>query len=412
VIRIMGIPYYVASLLKKHKHIETDAPRTTDVLAIDFNCFIHHYLKDDNPIGSIVVALHELQVQANRVYIAFDGLVPLAKMVQQRYRRFRKQDTIGFDRHQISPGTPYMKELANTLRFLFPHFEISDTSEPGEGEHKMFRWFRTLPANSNICIYGLDADLVLISIAQSHLGNISILRETEEGMSAISVNALIGCLPMEKTEFVRMSVMSFGNDFMPNLAMFSLREDGYSRALFYADKNSAGKDEAGILQKRAKESEQYLVSHATEKRIAVHLMDGVLDWQPVVYAFWKTFAWTYHYFTTSEVLDWMWYYPYPEAPLVSTLDDYEMETNFVWDFPNPVWTVEDQLQFILPSTSLKKTGITPKYPDEFYDEHEDSRHPWMRRYKWECDPYISLPVGKLTSVECFQPNTPLIRGNL
>lgn len=392
----MGIPYYVASLLKKYKHIETDAPKTTDILAIDFNCFIHHYLKDENPIGSIVVALHELQVTANRLYIAFDGLVPMAKMVQQRYRRFRKSDTsTGFDRHQISPGTPYMKELADTIRLLFPTFEISDTSEPGEGEHKMFRWFRTLPPNSDICIYGLDADLVLISIAQSHLGNISILRETEEGMSVISVNALIGCLPMDKETFVRMSVMSFGNDFMPNLAMFSLREDGYNRALYYADKETAGKDELNILIKRGKAGPD---GHAFEQRFAVQFMDGVIDWEPVVYAFWKTFAWTLHYFKTSEVLDWMWFYPYPEAPLVSTLDDYDMITEFTWEHPNPVFTVEDQLQFILPSTSLAKTGLLPKFVDELYDEQTDTRIPWMRRFKWEADPYISLPIEPLTSV--------------
>jgi hypothetical protein len=58
----MGIPYYVASLLRTHKQIQKHLGTTfkVDLFAIDFNCFIHHALKAENPIGSIVVALYEL----------------------------------------------------------------------------------------------------------------------------------------------------------------------------------------------------------------------------------------------------------------------------------------------------------------------------------------------------------------
>lgn len=408
----MGIPYYVASLVRSHKqkNIQRDignAAFDVDVLGIDFNCLIHTYLKASNPIGSVVVAVHELltkTVQARKVYLAFDGLVPMAKMVQQRYRRFRKPDGIqDFDKHQISPGTPFMRELADTLRFMFPEIVISDTLERGEGEHKIFQWLRTVPEEQRrkICIYGLDADLVLISLAQSYLGNIYLLREKQdEGFSTLSISALRSVLPLPLDEYLRMSIMCFGNDFMPNLAIFSLRQDGYTRALHYADKKTAGKDELKILIKRAAESSPHIVApdgHALESRYAVHLMDGVLNWQPVVYAFWKTFAWTYHYFTTSEVLDWDWYYPYPEAPLVSILDDYDIYTDFTWKSVEPSYTVEDQLQFILPSHSLP-SGLTVKYVDELYDEAHDTRHPFMRKFAWECDPYISLPCKNLTSV--------------
>jgi 5'-3' exonuclease len=405
----MGIPYYVASLIKSHKHIQKDVTRVeADVLGIDFNCFIHTYLKASNPIGSIVVALHELLtnvVQAKKVYIAFDGLVPMAKMVQQRYRRFRRADkTEDFDKHQISPGTPYMKELAKTLRFIFPDVIISDTLERGEGEHKIFLWLRTLPENErrNICIYGLDADLVLIALAQSDVGDIRLLREKQdEGFSTFSVSGLKAVLPLDVEQYLRMSIMCFGNDFMPNLPMFSLREDGYARALFYADKDTAHKDELKVFLKRAKESDRRIVAadgHALEQRYACHLMDGVLDWEPVVRAFWKTFAWTMHYFKTSEVLDWEWYYPYPEAPLMTVLNDYEIFAEFTWEHPEPKFTVEDQLRFILPSHSLTATGLSSVHPDELYDEQRDTRHPFMKRFAWECDPYMSLPCGQLTSV--------------
>ncbi len=406
----MGIPYYVASLLRNHKHIQKPlggGKVKVDVLAIDFNCFIHHYLHAENPIGSIVVALHDLVtdvVDANHVYIAFDGLVPYAKMVQQRYRRMRQQPPGEFDRHLISPGTPFMKELADTLRVMFRGMIVSDTLEPGEGEHKIFTWLRTLDTTERktICIYGLDADLVVIALAQNHLGDIHLLRETEErGFSTISVSALEAVLPVDKDIFLKMSMLCFGNDFMPNIGLFSLRENGYARALYYATRDDAVKDEINLLKKMAKPENRHVLSsdgYALEQRMSVHLMDGVLDWEPVCYAWWKTYAWVYHYFTTSEVLDWEWYYPYPEAPLLTTLDEYERPMDFVWDSPSPTMTVEDQLQFILPEHSLSATGVPSKFTDELYDEETECRHPWLRRFAWECDPWVSLPHGQLTTV--------------
>ena len=411
----MGIPYYVASLLRAHKHIETkcgNAPLEVDILGIDFNCFLHKYLRPENPIGSVVLALNRLltdTVRAKRVLIAFDGLVPYAKMVQQRYRRMRRAEgePFGFDKHQISPGTPFMKQMAKTLRFLLPEVEISDTLEPGEGEHKIFTWARAMPSEERkrFCIYGLDADLVVIAIAQRELGDISILRETEDSFSTLSISALSKVLPMDPELYVKMSLMCFGNDFLPNLAIFSLREDGYARALYYATRNDAPKDERKILMKRAKDTERRIVStdgHAIEARVGIHLLDGVLNWEPVCVAFWKTYEWVYAYFTTSVVPDWDWVYPYAEAPLLETLDGYDRPTEFTWDAPTPTWTVEDQLRFILPEESLRRAGLEPTFPDELYDEATESRHPWMRRYAWECDPWLSLPAGRLTSVSEFR----------
>lgn len=407
----MGIPYYVASLIKAHRHIQQKCipgtPLEVDCLGIDFNCFLHAYLKAENPVGSIVVALEDLVtnvVRAKRVYLAFDGLVPYAKMVQQRYRRMRKPEgePFGFDKHQLSPGTPFMRELSRTLKFLYPQIVISDTLEPGEGEHKIFTWLRTLDPvdRKTTIVYGLDADLVVISLAQSHLSDMKLLREQEKGdYQTLSIAGLKAVLPVSVDEFVRMS-LQFGNDFMPNLAMFSLREDGYSRALFHRSKAPTPLDEKKVLLKRAKESDRRIVApdgQALESRVACHLMDGVVNWAPVCEAYWKTWQWTYHYFTTSEVLDWMWVYPYPEAPLLATLSDYDRPTEFTWDYPTPPFGVSDQLAFILPEASLAPTKLPSLYPDELYDEATETRHPWMRRFAWECDPWISLPFGGLTT---------------
>jgi hypothetical protein len=256
----------------------------------------------------------------------------------------------------------------------------------------------------SICIYGLDADLVVIALAQSHLGNIQVLRETETGFASLSIQALEGVLPIDKETYIRMSIMCFGNDFMPTLAMFSLREDGYARALYYANRNDADKDETKLLVKRSSNTNRRVIAtdgHALESRFGCHLMDGVVDWEPVCFAFWKTYEWTYHYFTTSEVLDWEWVYPYPEAPLLQTIDLYERPTEFQWEHPTPTMTVEEQLQFILPSHSLQSTGLTSVFPDELYNEETETRTPWMKRFAWESDPWVSLPRGMLTTVSEF-----------
>ena len=414
----MGIPYYVASLIRQHRQIQKDcgnAPLEVDVLGIDFNCFIHKYLNAENPIGSIVLALDDLltkTVRAKRVQVAFDGLVPYAKIVQQRYRRMRRNTEITmFDKHQISPGTKFMRSLADTLRFMYPNLEISDTLERGEGEHKMFQWIRKFPPGERkrICLYGLDADLVLIAIAQHDLGNIQILREKEKdtGFATISIPELMKVLPADPETYVRMSILCFGNDFLPNFAMFSLREDGYPRAVHYmktTGMKGAADDEQKVLRKRAKVGP--IVSedgHEIETRMGIHIMDGVLNWEPVVYAFKKTFEWTLHYFKTSEVLDWHWYYPYPEAPLVATWEAYEFSTPFVWEHPEPLYTIEDQLRFILPEESLNKTGLVSTHPDELYDEETETRSLWMKRFPWESDPWVSLPWGKLTTVGAYVP---------
>jgi 5'-3' exonuclease len=409
----MGIPYYVASLLRSHRQLQqpvTGRP-VVDCLGIDFNCFIHAYLKPENPIGSIVLALRALLtevVDAKRVYIAFDGLVPLAKMVQQRYRRMRIGETDGFDKHQISPGTPFMRKLARSVRMLFPEAVVSDTLDPGEGEHKIFLWLRSLPESERrtTMIYGLDADLVVIALAQAGLSSsLSLLREQDTGSyTTLNISGLKQVLPVDAETFVRMS-LSFGNDFLPALAVFSLREEGYGRALYHATHSAitAG-EERTVLLKRAKPTDRKIVApdgHALEARLAVHLMDGVLNWEPVCLAYWKTWEWVYQYFTTSIVPDWEWVYPYPEAPLVRTLEDFDRPSSFVWDHPEPTRTIEDQLAFILPERSLRETGLVSQWPDELYDEETETRHPWMKKYAWECDPWVSLPMGPLTAVTEF-----------
>ena len=414
----MGIPYYFASLIRKHPRISQRVRSKvhTAFLGIDFNCLIHNYLDDARPIESVLEAIQMILsdvCSADRVFIAMDGLVPYAKIVQQRYRRFRKSTAETpplFDRHQISPGTPYMRDLATAVRSRFPEIEVSCTAEPGEGEHKIFQKMKT---GEETVIYGLDADLILLSLPYP---NVRLLRENPDfqikasGFSLLSIRELAKVLPMAVPQYVALCVLCLGNDFMPALGMFSLREGGHERALeLYAQSGNpnmltpAGRSHF-LNFARAIETDFYK-THGCEKhptmisgdmkhfeaRYVSHILDGPTDMSAVVRDFWKCFHWTMIYFTTNKAPDWNYVYSFPEAPLVSQILRFPEE---VPKFENKesVFTVTKQLQFILPSASLRTAKKRVLFPDELYDEDTETRTPWMRKFAWESDPRISLPV--------------------
>jgi 5'-3' exonuclease len=428
----MGIPFYFASLSKSHKGIIAAVKKNhimeVDVFVIDFNCLIHRYLKDEDPIHSILEALEYIMntvCKSKQLIIAMDGLVPYAKIVQQRFRRMRiKEEGHGpFDRNQISPDTPYMRELEIALRAKFPYAIVNGTNLPGEGEHKLIHELRKLTEQQRrtICIYGLDADLILISLQHHKLSEpngMSLLRESAEfndpklkqaEFATLSIWKLLEELPMPIEQYMALGILCFGNDFMPNLGMFSLREDGYDRALHtYTEAgnpdlltldgrrkflNFAGAKEMGVLKERIglrKRPEEKAILGKDQSlfsyKYGLHVLDGVTDMKPVVEAYWKTFHWTWHYFKTGEPLNWYWVYPYADAPLITDIITYDEYTKN--DTKKLNFNVNRQLQFIMPHVSLRTAKRRILYPDEL---HSETRNPWMKRHDWEMKPRISLP---------------------
>lgn len=426
----MGIPFYFASLAKNHKGIIEAVKKSSlldvDVLLIDFNCLIHRYLQDNDPIESIITALEYILqsvCRAKQVIIAMDGLVPYGKIVQQRYRRMCIKDQGTFDRNQISPDTPYMRELECALASKFPQAKISGTSTEGEGEHKLILEVRKLPESQRktICVYGLDADLILIALQHHKLSSPNgmwLLRESGEfndpklkqaEFATLSIWKLLKELPIEIEQYICLSIMCFGNDFMPSLGMFSLREDGYSRALELYEKAGnpnlqtnegrkqfleyAALEESKVLEKRIglrkRPEEKAILGKSMDlvsRKYNLHVLDGVVDPKPVVDAYWKTFHWTLWYFQNSEPANWYWVYPYADAPLVSDIVKYDETTECIQKPVN--FTTTNQLQFIMPSTSLRTAKRRVLFPNELYSE---TRNPWMKKYDWEMKPRISLP---------------------
>ena len=369
---------------------------------------------------------------AKKVIIALDGVVPYAKIVQQRYRRMRSKEEGVFDRNQISPETAYMRELEAAVASRFPSAILSRTSEAGEGEHKLMNELRKLkPADrKSICIYGLDADLILICLQNKGLsepGKMQLVRESSEfndpslksaEFAALDIWGLSSQLPLQIDQYMSLSMLCFGNDFMPNLGIFSLREDGYDRALDFYTKSGkpnllvpegrhiflkyCASKEIPVLrsriEKRERPEEKAVIGRCDQtisRKYGLHILEGVHDMKKPVEAFWKTFHWSMFYFKNSTPINWHWYYPYADAPLISDIVRYSesaIETGRL------NYTVADQLHFIMPSASLRRTRRKVKYADEIHDE---TRHPWMKRYDWEMKPRISLPwnpTSEMTSV--------------
>ena len=115
---------------------------------------------------------------------------------------------------------------------------VSTTSEPGEGEHKLLAHMRLLRPGSCM-IYGLDADLILLSMLlhQETGAAVSLLREAQEfekeALGSIEWRALdvpgliqaMGLSTVQIPSFVAAMSM-LGNDFLPRSLTRTVRDDG------------------------------------------------------------------------------------------------------------------------------------------------------------------------------------------
>lgn len=217
----------------------------------------------------------------NTLYIAFDGVAPFAKMEQQRIRRYKntflatlnfeqgkrlseseykQQTSKSWNTSAITPGTQFMNTLSHRIKAAFTNpvminklqvknILVSGADEPGEGEHKMFQHLReTASKYDNIAVYGLDSDLIMLSLIHYfYCHNIYIFRESASfsGNFArksqpdeplfLNIHKLakhimqeMGCSTYHKGRVYDYIFMCFllGNDFLPHFAAFNLRTTG------------------------------------------------------------------------------------------------------------------------------------------------------------------------------------------
>jgi len=311
----MGVPGFFAWIHKnyKKKNMITNVNKDLNVanLFIDTNCLIHPQcfailaenkeLKnidrlENKMINQVILYLNEIIETVNPsklIYIAIDGVAPMAKMFHQRGRRFKSvrdseaknsiRKKFGLEEERlwsnacITPGTLFMEKLSRAIinYINFTKTErtkkglksdrivmYSSSNTPGEGEHKVLQYIRQNPdLEGNSVVYGLDADLLFLSLA-SQRNNIYLIRESQElgrdvgggaagagGASKfkyVSIDILRECIiqeiiyrvadegdeKMEKkiiengNKFVNDFIFScflLGNDFVPNIVSLSLK---------------------------------------------------------------------------------------------------------------------------------------------------------------------------------------------
>ena len=303
----MGVPGFFIWLLKNYKKegfvinkSKPDIPpeisteiNNIDYFLIDANCLIHPVcfkiiaenpdLNDNDKLenkmmNAVLVYLDKLieYVKPKKgIYLAIDGVAPLAKIKQQRIRRFKsvadkimwdnikkkhsKPVTQHWNNNAITPGTEFMVKLHNiiidwankqTYQVIY-----SSCFTPAEGEHKLLQYIRNNQKNNidmSYVIYGLDADLIFLALS-TNSDKIYLLREaneinkneSKEVLNHISikimrksiVNSIHKYLSKEETfefeldevkvvnDFIFMCYF-LGNDFLPHIPSLNIHNNG------------------------------------------------------------------------------------------------------------------------------------------------------------------------------------------
>ena len=297
----MGIPAFFSFIVKNHPTIIREYVKNVlivDNLYIDGNSIVYDaYNKMDfdkltesvavSIIKSVILKIEEYISTINpskTVIIAFDGVAPVAKLEQQRSRRykswyqneitrmiFKKEKDDSWNTTAITPGTKFMAELndvvskhfnsASFTRLNVQDIIVSGSNNVGEGEHKIFDYMRMNLEKHFIettVIYGLDADLIMLSI--NHLSicpNIYLFRETPHFIQSIDsslkpdANYFLDIPELTKTIVKNMNndreltleqqknkvfdyiflCFFLGNDFLPHFPAVNIRTGGVDKLL-------------------------------------------------------------------------------------------------------------------------------------------------------------------------------------
>ena len=314
----MGIPSYFSFIVKNHPSIIRKYSKsllTVDNLYLDCNSIIYDAyskMKFDSLTESVAISIIKAVISkieyyiqtiapSKTVIIAFDGVAPVAKLEQQRSRRyksgyqnnisralFKKEKDDPWNTTAITPGTKFMSELNALISARFSDKDastsmkvdniiVSGSNHVGEGEHKLFDYIRRNPAkhaDQVTVIYGLDADLIMLSI--NHLPvcpKIFLFRETPQFIGSIDANlepdadylldipelteAIIAHMNnnVELSKEQKLSVSQrnkvydyiflgffLGNDFMPHFPAINIRTGGVDK-MMNAYKATIGPDE-------------------------------------------------------------------------------------------------------------------------------------------------------------------------
>ena len=294
----MGIPSYFSHIIRNYsniirslKHFDEQSVKFQH-LFMDCNSIVYDAVHSMNYEGDpslfeaeiikyVIQKIEEYISSINpthTVFIAFDGVAPFAKMEQQRTRRHKTQfmANVSFDDQTteqpkwnttaITPGTDFMQKLSDSITYAFSFVEekynvqnviVSTSSEPGEGEHKLFEYMRNNDMKrDNIALYGLDSDLIMLSIFHlDYCSNIFVFREAPEFLKsslpvdvstannepyfldmkhlATSIISEMSCVDHHINRVYDYVFLCFflGNDFLPHFPSMNIRTHGIDTLL-------------------------------------------------------------------------------------------------------------------------------------------------------------------------------------
>jgi 5'-3' exoribonuclease 1 len=239
----MGIPSYFSYIVKRHKDIIKQIVTLPCVhnLYMDCNSIVYDAVRTCSPLANRNISDYETELISNvclrieeyiqkirpqnKVLIAFDGVAPVAKLNQQRERRYKSWFTSvveervnekdrqrngggekpprAWNTSSITPGTNFMKKLNEHLHFHFSRLQLpavepavgsaeiilSTSERAGEGEHKIFeyvRLFKEYHSETTTVIYGLDADLIMLTLNHLHISKrLYLYRDTPEFIQSL-----------------------------------------------------------------------------------------------------------------------------------------------------------------------------------------------------------------------------------
>ncbi len=307
----MGIPSYFSFIVKNHPTIIKKLFKGNmkiNNFFLDSNSIIYDAVRNidftsdlnettySKIIARVIQKIEEyisIISPDNLVVISFDGSPPIAKLEQQRNRRykswyqnevhkniFKKTSEDPFNTAEITCGTKFMFELDSKIKNYFVKPEkynvkkiiVSGSNEIGEGESKIFDCIRNsshVKKDSTNIIYGLDADLIMLSINNLPVNkNIYLFRETPEFIQSIDsslepnehyvldIPLLAESITLDMNNDVELTeeqrhkkvydyifiCFFLGNDFMPHFPSINIRTGGVHKML-NAYKATVGPDE-------------------------------------------------------------------------------------------------------------------------------------------------------------------------
>lgn len=365
-----------------------------------------HFALIDKKVKDLVWAL-----KPEMLILAVDGLAPMAKIVQQRQRRYKAVGNNAFDSNCITPGTVYMKYLDDFLisrKYNVDKLYYTGPYTPGEGEHKIMDYFRKNPDDSKgtHIIYGLDADLIILCML-SGLEKSYVMRNPAE---LVSINVIkTGLMNDYKITPVDFALLTcfIGNDFIPRNPYFNNVEDSLNVVLKYYTKSLVhnGKIDFVELQKllqsalpdlkvlfdtapeydypdplyKNKNFEKEWYYRATFPNIkdtrvisTLNLPRYSLSTESAKMIVWyfNMFDWVIKYYT-GQVYSTNKFYPYFYTPLLSSIVKKDFTHNFIYDLDDTKFNIIDQLICVLPPRSKNLIPISvPKelnfcFPSKF-----------------------------------------------